>query len=167
MKQLVALLVLVAVVTACGASDPAASPPATTTDAGDVQVRPTSPPPTLDIDGPPPAWIETEDGSLWLAYATYCWATACADYVPPRCGDEKLAPAIEVRRSEVVRFHLEFRPEGRVTLQFFAEGKEPRAFRLGRSQTPTWKVRRGGVFWVGANGGSGSANYAGCFKVVA
>lgn len=161
MRPLLALLILVAA-TACGADDPAASPPATTADA---QVRPASPAPTLEIAGPPPAWIETESGSLWLAYATFCWA-GCADYRAPVCGDERRAPTIVVRRSEVVRFHLGFEPEGGVALRFFRGRKDVREIHLPSNRTPTWEVERGGPFWIdAAKTGTGSASYSGCLKL--
>lgn len=164
--RFLALLLVVAVTPACGSNDVDGSPPTATGDARDAAVRPASPAPTLDIDGPPPAWIETERGDLWLAYATYCWGTACADYIAPVCGNERHAPTIVVRRGEIVRFHLEFEPEGRVALRFFEGGKDVGEIHLASDRTATWKVKRGGPFWIdAAKAETGSASYSGCFEL--
>ena len=113
MRFLVPLIVLV-LATACGAGDPSA--PETGAPASEVEVRgpSASAPQLVGFDGPPPAWIETESGKLWLAYATFCWP-GCADYPAPVCGDERYAPTIVVRRAEVVRFHLGFDPRTHVS----------------------------------------------------
>ncbi len=164
--RLFALLLVLAAATACGSSDPAASPPDKTADVADAQDRPASPAPKLDIDGPPPAWIETGSGSFWLAYATFCWTTACADYIAPVCGDERHAPTIVVRRGEVVRFHLGFDPEARVALRLFKGRKDVVELHLPSQRTPTWEVERAGPFWIdAAKAGVGSASYSGCFKL--
>ena len=162
MRLLVALIALIVFATASGSRDRAASPSETQANVG----GPSAPPPELlDIQGPPPAWIGTESAKFWLAYATFCWP-GCADYRAPVCGDERRAPTIVVRRAEVVRFYLGFEPRSHVSLRFFAHGKDVRTIRLAVERRPTWKVERGGAFWIdAAQRGGGSASYAGCFDV--
>jgi hypothetical protein len=104
MSALVVVVVSVALVTAgCGTESPSRDDPtakATQVTAG----GPSKPPPKLDIDGPPPAWVHTGDDAVWLAYSTYCWKTACADYVETRCGERRQPGA-------TVLFHLDFNPK--------------------------------------------------------
>jgi hypothetical protein len=122
---------------------------------------PASAPPERPGEGPPPAWIETEAGSIWLAYSTYCWGSTCADFVAPSCAGDPPAPPVELRRGETVRFHLDFDP-GEATLTFFPEGGEPDGVTLDSSRTPTWQADRAGAFTVFATADGGDASYAGC-----
>jgi hypothetical protein len=122
---------------------------------------PPGPPPKRPGEGPPPAWVETETGSIWLAYSTYCWGNTCADFVAPSCSGEQAAPRIELRRGETVRFHLDFDPNEAV-LTFFAEGGEPGQVTLDQSRTPTWQADRAGAFTVFGSGDGRDASYAGC-----
>ncbi|MGH7960567.1 MAG: hypothetical protein ACRERD_01920, partial [Candidatus Binatia bacterium] len=93
--------------TACSV-DEATGPPTSTPETRTS--RPVEPPPTVEnvVDVPPPAWVDAESGSHWLAYSTYCWRSTCVDYVAP--GDRDDLPTIRVRQGEMIRFHLEFRP---------------------------------------------------------
>ena len=148
-----ALLVgLVLALAACGGggSDGPASP-----------AGPPDAPPERPGEGPPPAWVETEGGSIWLAYSTYCWGSTCADFAAPSCGGEPPAPRVELRRGETVRIHLDFDP-GEALLTFFPEGGEPDGVTLDPSRTPTWRADRAGAFTVFAGGEGRDASYAGC-----
>src|SRR6266508_6281823 len=75
---------------------------------GRPPVRPPSPP----ADGaPPPAWVETQTRSNWLAYGSYCWTpsdghAACVDMIPPQSRPE--LPTVRVARGSTVRIHLAF-----------------------------------------------------------
>jgi hypothetical protein len=122
---------------------------------------PADPPPERPGEGPPPAWVETEGGSIWLAYSTYCWGSTCADFVAPSCAGDTSAPRVELRRGETVRFHLGFDP-GEASLTFFPEGGEPDGVTLDPSRTPAWQADRAGAFTVFAGGDGRDASYAGC-----
>jgi hypothetical protein len=117
-------------------------------------------PPERPDEGPPPAWVETEGGSIWLAYSTYCWDSTC-DFSAPSCGGDPPAPRVELRRGETVRFHLEFDP-GEALLRFFPEGGEPDEVTLDPSPTLTWRADRAGAFTVLTEGERRHASYAGC-----
>lgn len=117
--------------------------------------RPAGPPPDLRQAGPPPAWIETPEGSFWLAHSTYCWTTVCADYIVPSC---EHAPEIPARVGEPVRVHLGFEPRSS-RLTFFPGGAAQPLEDL------EWIVESGGAFAVSARAGKGDASYAGCLVV--
>lgn len=134
-----ALLVLVlAALAGCGSEEPSvtrtqrapAGPPSAT--------RPELPTPT----GPPPAWLETERGSFWLGYSTFCWGGTCADYIAPSCDDERHVPRIVVREGEGVTAHLGFEPR-EVTLTLFPANDQKR---LEVSRNPSWQADRDGAF---------------------
>jgi hypothetical protein len=106
MRKLPLFLALL-VLAACGSEQ--ASAPTEPAPAAQGAAPPTERPPALDIeDGPPPAWIETETGSHWLAYSSYCWGTGCIDYVD--ISSRQDVPLVRVRKGETVRFHLGFDP---------------------------------------------------------
>lgn len=152
---MLAVLALASLAAACGDSGSTAAAPG----------RPKDPPPRLEgVPGspPPPAWIETERGSRWLGFSSYCWRTACVDFIPPRCGDGR-TPRILLRRGELVRFHLGFRPR-ELTLDFL-EQDGARQLKLTPSRTATWRAVRGGVASLSARAGTGSASYVGCFRL--
>jgi hypothetical protein len=134
---------------------------------GGGEARPASPggpsgaPPERPGEGPPPAWVETEAGSVWLAYSTYCWGSVCADFVAPSCVGEQAAPRVELRRGETVRFHLGFEP-AEVALTFFPEGGEPDGVALDASRAPAWRADRAEAFSLFARADGRDASYAGC-----
>jgi hypothetical protein len=107
---------------------------------------------------PPPAWISTRGGSYWLAFGGYCWSTTCVD---PRPAEQRTdIPEIELRRDELVRFHLRFEPS-EVTLRVDAE-----EYPLAAQQAPDWRVEgRGGLSQLTARGKLGSAGYLARFRV--
>jgi len=149
----------------CGATEErdraAAPPPPPATVTG-----PPEPPPKLAQEGPPPAWVETERGAYGLGFSTYCWKTVCADYIPPRCGDEKLVPTIVVDSGETVRFHLGFEP-GDVSMQSSGPGAAQFS-PLEKTREPTWRVGTPGVWRLSASAAPGQegsdASYAACFE---
>lgn len=163
------ILIGVAVlVTACGetvsgqdtAIGPAASPPAS------KPGPPTTPKPPLAglSDGPPPAWLETEGGSFWLGYSSYCWGTLCADFIPPSCEDAKHTPKITLARGEIVTAQLAFEPT-ELGLSYLAEEGAPTAEdqkEFVPSSTPSWRVERDGSFSLFARGKAGGATYVAC-----
>jgi hypothetical protein len=129
---------------------------------------PSTPSPELPQEGPPPAWIETEQGAFWLGYSTYCWGNMCADYVAPRCGDEKFVPTIVVTPGETVRFHLGFEPR-EITLTQPLPLMEPGdSVALPSARKTTWRVDREGVVTLFARAapdqGGADASYVACLK---
>ncbi len=122
---------------------------------------PRDPPPTLEkLKEPPPAWVETSRGSRWLGYSSFCWGTTCADFVPPRCGDERHTPTLRLRRGEGVRFHLGFSPSD-VGLR----GPDRRQHRFGTTRTPEWRFTNVGTFSLFARSKSrGDASYVACVR---
>ncbi len=153
---LVGVVVLLA---ACGGSARPDSQPASEPDA------PATPKPTLGTltNGPPAAWVETEGGSFWLGYSSYCWRTVCADFVGPTCDDPKHTPKIVLRRDELVTAHLEFEPN-EVGLSYFSAtgGTVERQEKLEPSRTPSWRAERDGAFSLFTRVQSGDASYVGC-----
>jgi hypothetical protein len=113
----------------------------------------TSPPPHKKA--PPPAWVETPKQSMWLAYGSYCWRTACADMAPPQ--SRRDLPHITVRRNQVVRIHLAFVPRD-VHLTRFA-GTRLTHTRLRPGRTLLWRARAGGVVSIDVHARLGSAGY--------
>jgi hypothetical protein len=168
MSALVVVVVSVALVTAgCGTESPSRDDPtakATQVTAG----GPSEPPPKLDIDGPPPAWVHTGDDAVWLAYSTYCWKTACADYVETRCGERRI-PTVVVQPGETVLFHLDFNPK---SVSLVLDGPENHSEGVGAAHAPLaaartveWKAYRDGpVTLVAIPSGSGDASYVVCFR---
>jgi hypothetical protein len=123
----------------------------------------TPPPATVPGNAPPPAWVETESGSYWLVYSGYCWGPRCVKHGAVLL-DVKV-PRVQVRRGEVVRFHLGFQPR-RVTLSF----DRGRIVRLRPERTMSWRVERGGIAYLQtytARGEkpAGSVGYAAVFTL--
>jgi hypothetical protein len=138
--------------TACGGDDGngEAAPPS--------GPRPSGP----GANGPPPAWLETEGGSFWLGYSTFCWGGTCADYVAPSCDSEHV-PKIAVRRGERVTAHLGFEPR-EVSLTFFPGGESGGQPSGGRN--PSWRVERAGAFALfAAPKEGGDASYVACLEL--
>jgi hypothetical protein len=119
------------------------------------------PKPTLSglSDGPPPAWLETQDGSFWLGYSSYCWGTGCADFIAPSCEDTKHTPTIGLTRGETVTAHLDFEPT-ELDLSYLAGGQK----KLAPSSTPSWQVERDGPFSLFTRTKAGDATYVACVE---
>jgi hypothetical protein len=148
MTKLVPLLAAL-VFAGCGAGEP--DPPPEPPVAGPAE--PAGPPPTVGDEvsaGPPPAWIETEDGSYWLAYSSYCWKTTCVDYVA--IADRDDVPTVPVREGELVRFHLGFEPS-ELSLSYGSTDlgiPQPRAERVAE-----WRATIEGGLWLFARAATG------------
>jgi hypothetical protein len=113
---------------------------------------------------PPPAWVETSRGSRWLGYSSFCWGTTCADFIAPRCGDARHTPTLRLRRGELIRFHLAFRPT-ELGLTFFGPKHRLQQDRLPLSRTPRWHVARAGTFSLFARAKGGDASYVACARL--
>jgi hypothetical protein len=166
MRAVLALLLATATLSSvgCGSEPEAADRPEPAADAPTASAEPSEPPPSLDVDGPPPAWIETGGGSFWLAYSTFCWKTACADYIAPSCADVSV-PQLAVRPNEEVRFHLAFDPKS--SLVGFFRGGTPTMDEsdLEPGREPIWTVDRAGPFVLRVTSVEGfDASYAACIR---
>ncbi len=150
--SLLALLSLTVALVGCGGTAPPAE-------------RPQGLAPGSSEKTPPPAWIETNAGSHWLGYSTYCWshpegttrAGVCVDFVAPACSAPGV-PDIPVHQGELVRAHLGFRPtEASV-------GYEPGAggLPLAPAKVLEWHMARHGVFSLFLRVSGGDATYVGC-----
>jgi hypothetical protein len=159
-------LILVAIfLTGCGGTAHQARP---TSPRGSQPRPPTTPSPKLtDFSSrPPAAWLQTETGSFWLGYSSYCWTTVCADFVAPSCDDPEHTPKITVRRNEVVTAHLGFKPT-ELGLQYLSGSRAPTARdqrALELSTSPSWHAERDGAFSLFARTKSGDASYVACFE---
>jgi hypothetical protein len=128
--------------------------------------KPPGPKVTGASDGPPPAWLETERGSSWLGYSSYCWGTACVDFIAPSCRDPKHTPRITLRRGEKVTAHLPFRPT-ELGLSLRSRSGTTIASqerKLRPSSAPTWIVRQPGPFSLFARAKNGDASYVACIR---
>jgi hypothetical protein len=168
MRLGLALVLATLALAACGAEEPDSPGAAPTPSADDVAVgasdpRPPADPPPADVmaDGPPPAWAATADASIWLAYATFCWESGCADYTAPSCGTPH-APDLVAERDETVTFGLGFEPSS-ASLVFF--GDEPQEIPLEAGEEIAWVAEREGPAWLSARAeGRGDAAYAMCVR---
>jgi len=136
---------------------PATEPESVPTEEG----APTEPPPDQPESGaPPPAWVETTAGRVWLAYGSYCWTNACVDMVQVTC-DDASTPAVQAETGETVRFHLGFRPT-EATLS--VEDSTPEA--LPRRRTIAWSANRGGLLRLDLRAAGGDASYVACVTLL-
>lgn len=162
MKTLLVLL-LALTLAGCAADDQQATPPTSTTPATPSAPTPKGAPPEAPKGAPPAAWLETESGSYWLGFSTYCWSTSCADYITPTCGEAHV-PTLELKKGEQVRLHLGFKPK-ETSLTYF-NGTE--SFADPQFAYPKFTVDREGVFSVFAAAGEegGDASYVGCIRFI-
>ena len=126
---------------------------------------------TVEVPGsPPPAWIQTERGSYWLSYTTFCWrGSGCSDYIVPSCADHRHVRRLNLRTGELVRFHLPFHPN-EASLTFYAEqsrgAPDVEHVRLPAERVISWTAERSGAFALTAKPSAfrGSAGYAACIE---
>jgi hypothetical protein len=116
--------------------------------------RPTSPPPKVSgvKAAPPPAWVESGTRSVWAAFGSYCWKTACVDMLPP-AGRPDL-PVLRAPRGTLVRLRLAFVP--RTVTVTIGKSKVPAVH--GKTRVVTWRARPG-IVVVEVKGPGGSASY--------
>jgi hypothetical protein len=104
--------------------------------------------------GPPPAWLETQTRSLWLAFSSF-WKTTCADYLPPQSRID--LPVVRIRRGAIVRVHFAFAPRQVHATTFVATTLKHATLRPAR--IVSWRPTRTGVVSFDARGAAGSASY--------
>ena len=117
--------------------------------------KPGTPPP--DVKGttsePPPAWASAEGPGRWLAYGSFCWRTACVDFIPPSRRTD--LPKLTAPAGATIGIHLRFVPKS-VRVRVLDTG---RAYSLVAARDTRWRVRGSGVILVEARGANGSASY--------
>ena len=122
--------------------------------------RPAGPPPKPPNPGaPPPAWIETQARSAWLAYGSYCWRTACVDMIPSDSRPD--LPTFAVKRGTTLRVHLGFAATS-ITVSLGARTIRPTLDATKR--IASWRAVRGGILTVSARG-TGGASYVARLRV--
>ena len=113
--------------------------------------------------GPPAAWVETSDRSIWLAFGSYCWtrpsqgggSAVCADMIPPQSRND--LPVLRVRLGEWVRVHLGFTPSQAHLTSF--HGLRFTHTPLAPNRILRWRVRGFGIVSVDVKARAGSAAY--------
>jgi hypothetical protein len=122
--------------------------------------RPASRPPRPPNGGaPPPAWIETQAKSAWLAYGTYCWNTGCVDMIPPQSRPD--LPIFGVTRGRTVRVHLGFAAK---SISVSLDKTAIRAKLDATRRIASWSATRGGILTVSARA-TGDASYVARLRV--
>jgi hypothetical protein len=128
---------------------------------GSSSARPPSAAAPTIKNGPPASWLETNAGSRWLGYSSYCWTTRlegnkgtgiCADFLAPKCSQMSV-PKLSVQRGETVRAHLGFQP---------LEASVDHARATLEGTTVNWRVQQAGPFLLFAKAKDGDASYVGC-----
>lgn len=123
--------------------------------AGAAAVPPRDPPVTKGVAGPPAAWIETAAGRSWLAFSTFCWKTACVDYLPPRSRTD--LPLVRVKSATTAVIHFAFAARQVDATTFVGTTLKHEKLPPGRSVA--WRPRWSGVVSFGVRGPAGSASY--------
>ena len=112
--------------------------------AGSASAAPGTPPP--DVQGtssePPAAWFHAGTGDRWFAYGSFCWSTACVDFLPP--GRRTDLPKLVAAVGDTVGIHLRFAPTS-VRVQVLSTG---RSYPLVAARDTRWRVRGSGVVIV-------------------
>lgn len=102
-------------------------------------------------DAPPPAWIEAGAVEKWLAYSSYCWKTACVDFVPPSM--RKDIPVLTVRRGRLVKLHLRFEPA------VLSVSQGAKTTRLASARVAAWRPAAGLATFFARPRTGGDASY--------
>ena len=122
--------------------------------------RPATPPPKPpNAGGPPPAWIETQAKSAWLAYGSYCWKTACVDMIPPQSRPD--LPAFAVEPGRTVRVRLGFAAK---SVSVSIDKRAVRARLDATKRIASWSATRGGLLTVFARA-AGDASYVARLRI--
>lgn len=120
--------------------------------AGTAQAAPPGPPPT---SAAPAAWIEAGGTAKWLAYASYCWDSACPRFASPASRTD--LPRLRGAVGKAATLHLAFVPSTIRVSTLGAPGtRQVPAGRLAR-----WKPARAGITLITVTrSGRGTVTYA-------
>lgn len=126
----------------------------------------TEPPQPRATPGPPPAWVETQRGSRWLAFSTFCLKDGCVDYRRAACAGDDRSPTLVVDRGELVRLHLEREQSPRLvllTLRGRRDNANPIVVRARID--PVWHAAEEGAFEIVVlEGRIRTSSYVGCLR---
>ncbi len=117
--------------------------------------RPPAPAPNVSgtSSEPPPAWFSAAGRDGWFAYHSFCWTTACVDFLPPDRRTD--VPAIRARDGERIGLHLGFEPKS-VAVRVLATGTR---YSLVARRDTSWRVRGAGLIAVEVRAAQGTAAY--------
>lgn len=121
--------------------------------AGYAAAAPPGPPPKVSgaNAAPPPAWVEAGVVEKWLAYSSYCWKTACVDFVPPAM--RKDIPVLTIKRGRLVKIHLRFAPAE------LSVSQGAKTTRLAPARVATWRPGTGLATIIARPESGGDASY--------
>lgn len=126
----------------------------------------TAAPQPRETPGPPPVWVETQRGSSWLAFSTFCSRTGCVDYRRHACAGDDRNPTLVVDRGELVRLPLEREQPPRLvllTLRGQRENASPTVVHAGVD--PVWRAAEEGAFEIVVlEARLRTASYVGCLR---
>jgi hypothetical protein len=124
--------------------------------AGVALALPPGPPPKVAGTGvsPPPAWVEAGATQKWLAYSSYCWRTACVDFLPPTMRTD--VPSLAVRRGRIATLHFRFLPKTVSVSMVKPAGK---SVKLRPARIVSWQPRANGLAMVAVTAAGGDASY--------
>jgi hypothetical protein len=117
------------------------------------------PPKPPNAGTPPPAWIETQTKSAWLAYGGYCWKTSCVDMLPPDSRPD--LPTFGVASGRTVRVHLGFIAK---SINVSIDTRRIRASLDPAKRIVSWRALRGGILTVSGRA-AGDASYVARLRV--
>jgi hypothetical protein len=122
-----------------------------------VAAPPGPPPKVAGASGsPPPAWSEAGGVQKWLAFSSYCWKTACVDFIPPAMRTD--VPSLSVRRGEAATIHFSFLPK-KVAISPVRKDGAGKSVRLASARTVMWRPNLGGLTMISVAAAPGDASY--------
>lgn len=126
--------------------------------AASAAAAPPGPPPKVGgaPGAPPPAWIEAGGVQKWLAFSSYCWKTACVDFIPPAMRTD--LPSLSVRRGQAATIRFPFLPK-RVTVSPVTKNGAGKSVRLASARLVMWRPRAGGLTMIAVEAAAGDASY--------
>lgn len=120
-----------------------------------ASAAPGLPPPNFagTTSEPLPAWFDAGGVERWFAYGSFCWTTACVDFIPPTRRTD--LPKLSTRPGRTLLIHLRFVPKS-VRVRVLATGS---VYPLVAARDTRWRVRGAGVIVVEVRAARGSASY--------
>lgn len=120
-----------------------------------ASAKPGTPPPNVagTTSEPPPAWYSVGAPSWWLAYGSFCWTTACVDFLPPARRTD--LPRVKARVGQNLGIHLGFDPRS-VRVRVLATSA---SYPLVARRNTVWRIRASGLIVIETRGAKGTASY--------
>ncbi|MBA2535833.1 MAG: hypothetical protein H0V20_00170 [Actinobacteria bacterium] len=123
--------------------------------AGAAKAKPGTPPPNVagTTSEPPAAWFQANGRAAWFAYSSFCWTTACVDFLPPARRTD--LPRASLSPGQVLSIHLGFIPRSILARNLTTKASYP----LVALRDTAWRVRGSGIVLIEARAAKGSASY--------